>query len=157
MITLSRVKQATSEFIKVLRYGNSDVQTSEQSLPFGIDSKPIKETLAVHSTTGSSNESVILGYIMNILDKTDEGETYLYSMDSSGTIKGSLLIKKDGVIEINGNTDNAVRYLALNTAIQTFITNLNAKLTTGFAAVPFTWVPELLDISASKIDDIKTS
>ena len=157
MIVISRVKQAIDEFIKVLRYGKSDVQTADQVAPFGLDSKPIKDVLAVHSTTSSSNDSLILGYIIKLSNKTDEGETYFYSMDASGNIKANILLKKDGVIEINGNTDNAVRYAALNTAIQTFITNLNLKLTTAFATVPYTWVNEPLNISAAKIDDIKTS
>ena len=63
MIILSRVKQATSEFIKILRYGKDDVITSDQYGPFGFDSKPIKETMAAHATTGDKGESIVFGYL----------------------------------------------------------------------------------------------
>lgn len=155
MITLSRVKQATDAFIKVLRFGKSDVQTSEQAEPFGLHSKPIKEMLAAHAKTTNDSESLIIGYITKITNETDEGETLVYSMDSSGTIKGTIFLKDDGTIEVNGNTDNLVKYTGLNTPLQTFVTNLNSKLSVAFTALGYTWMPELLNISTAKCNTIK--
>jgi hypothetical protein len=161
MITLTRVKQATDAFIKVLRFGKSDVQTSDQATPFGIDSKPISNVLAVHSTTSSTNESIIVGYIMKVQGKTTAGETYIYSMDSSGTIKSNIYLRDDGKIAINGDTDNAVRYSSLNTGISNMAIDINtelAKIVACFSALgqTYTLVPIVPDISAAKIDDILT-
>jgi hypothetical protein len=156
MITLTRVKQATSQFIKVLRFGFSDVQTANNVAPWGVDSKPVKETLAVHVKTSQNSKGVIIGYVNNS-DKTNEGETRIYATNNAGVEVFSILLKNNGTVEFGGNTDNFVRYSELNSALQTFVTNLNSKLTTGFAAVPFSWVPETLNISASKISEIKTS
>lgn len=155
MITLTRVKQATSEFIKVLRYGKSDVQTSYNALPHGIDSKPVKNKIAIHATTGNKSESVILGYI-DKSDNTSEGELRLYATDSTGTEVFSMLFKNDGTVEFGGNTDYMIRYNALNTALQSFVNNLNKKLTTALEGIPYTWPGVSVDISGAKIEEIKT-
>jgi hypothetical protein len=63
----------------------------------------------------------------------------------------------ENFIEIDGSTDFMVRYLSLNTAMQTFITDLNAKLVTAFTGVGGSWPGTSLDISSAKIDEIKTS
>lgn len=155
MVILSRVKQATSEFIKILRYGKEDVQTSDQYLPFGIDSKPIKEQLAAQSTTKDRGSTVILGYKV-ISDITEEGETRIYSVDSNGDPAFDIILKTDGTCEIGGDLDNLIRFAALDTALQTFITDLNTKLTAAFTAVGGSWPGTSLDISGAKINEIKS-
>lgn len=155
MIILSRVKAATSEFVKILRYGKNDVQTSDQYLPAGIDSKPVKEQIAAQGMTTDKGETVILGYHIES-DKTNEGETRIFATDSDGNDVFDLLLKNDGTAEFGGNTDNLIRFLALDQGLQTFIADLNAKLATAFAAVPVAWPGTSLNISGAKIDEIKS-
>ena len=168
MITLSRVKQATAEFIKILRYGEKDVQTSDQYLPFGIDSKPIKEMLAAQARTGNSEDTVIFGYLVESAE-TEEGEIRLYSTDAEGAAQFYIKLLKTGTCEFGGDSDNLVRFSALETAynqlkqdFDDFISqtyNLHAHPT---AAVGAPSPPTLAgtsstgDISGAKIEEIKT-
>ena len=155
MIILSRVKAATSEFVKILRYGKDDVQTSDQYLPAGIDSKPVKEQVAAQSTTDDKGETAILGYRIES-DKTNEGEIRIFATDSDGNDVLDLLLKNDGTAEFGGNADNLIRFLALDNGLQSFITDLNAKLVTALTAVGGSWPGTSLDISGAKIDEIKS-
>lgn len=82
------------------------------------------------------------------------GEKKLYSYDS-GTIKAFINFLKSGIIEINGNNDFAVRFDALDTAIQTFITTLNALFATKLDASGQTPGTLTLDISAAKVEEVK--
>jgi len=154
MITLTRVKQATSEFIKVLRFGKNDIQTAEPILPHGVDSKPVKGAMAIHATTEETGSTAVLGYILHS-EKTEEGETRIYATDSDGTEVFDILLKNNGTCEFGGNTDFFVRYNALNSGLQSFVTALNANLTTVFTSVGGTWVTTLLNINSSKISNIK--
>jgi len=154
MITIARVKQATKNFIKVLRMGRNDVQTAYQSSGWGIDSKPVKNTLAIHVKTANKSESVVIGYI-NQSDKTNEGETRIYATNDAGVEVFSIYLKNNGTVEIGGNTDNAVKHAALNTSLQQFVLDVNTQLTTALALVPYTWVPVTLNISSAKVDDVK--
>ena len=155
MITFTKVKQAASIFIKVLRYGKSDVQTSEPILPPGIDSKPVKDAIAVHTTTHNNGDTAVLGYILHS-ETTQEGETRIFATDEDGAEVFDIFLKRDGTCEFGGNIDFFVRYNALNTSLQAFVTALNAQLVTLFLALDKTWVPLTLNISSSKIDNIKS-
>ena len=62
-------------------------------------------------------------------------------------------------IEINGNTKNFVTHAELNTALQTFITALNAHVHAVTAVGSPTGPPvplQSIDISASKTNTVKT-
>lgn len=154
MIAITRVKQAVNEFVKVLRYGRSDIKTAEYVNPAGIESKPVKDDIAVHAETSSDSLTVCLGYIRPS-ETVKPGETLIYSTDSDGVRVFEMYFKNDGTIEIGGNTENAVFYSALNSGLQTFINDLNAKLVTAFSAVGGSWPGTSLDITDSKNDDVK--
>lgn len=156
MITITTVNQAIKKFVKVLRYGNRDFQTAQQYLPSGIDSKPVIGAKAAHATTSNKTEPIILGYRIES-DKTNPGETRIFATNSAGVEIFQLLLKNNGTAEFGGNTDNLIRYLKLNEGLQAFITDLNSKLVTAFSGVGGSWPGTSLDISASKIDEIKTS
>ena len=156
MIILSRVKQATSEFIKILRYGKSDVQTSDQYLPFGIDSKPVKELVAAQATTNDKGETIVFGYLIRS-EATKEGETRIFATNAEGAEVFSVYFKNDGTCEFGGTADNFVRYLKLNEGMQNFVTDLNTKLVAAFTTLGGSWPGTSLDISGSKIDEIKSS
>lgn len=155
MIIFSRVRQAIGEFVKVLRYGSNDVQTAPQFLPFGIDSKPIKDALAAFVRSSNSEETAILGYLIQS-EETEEGETRIYSTNAAGTPVFFIKLLKDGTCQIGGNADFMVRFNALDTALQTFITDLNTKLVTALGAVGGSWPGTSIDISGAKIEEIKT-
>lgn len=155
--------------IKVLRKGNSDIQTPFEASPFGIDSNPLKDMIAVYGPTEEKGKTVIIGYI----DKNklaDIGETRLYSTDSDGNLRFYTWLKNDGTMEIGGNTKHMVRYEELETAFNqlktdfnTFITNYNSHVHTGVtvggSSTSFTVTPGVsssADISPAKIDEIKT-
>lgn len=156
--------------IKVLRKGKSDVQTPMESAPFGIDSNPIKDMIAVYGQTEEKGKTVIIGYI----DKNKlaaSGETRLYSIDNNGNLKTYVWLKNDGTMEIGGNTKHMVRYEELQTAfnqlkqdLNTFITIFNSHthtgVTIGVGSTSTTTTPgtsSSADISPAKIDNIKTS
>lgn len=160
MITLTRVKQATSEFIKVLRFGKNDVQTSEPVLPFGIDSKPIRETLGVHTNTSDLAATLILGYVYHS-ELTNEGETRIYCTDSNGIEQFYIYLKNDGTVEFNGNADNLIRFAALKTGLDNMVTGINSEFTKIQAAISsvggsYARVDINLNIDSAKINEIKT-
>ena len=148
-------------FIKVLRKGKSDVQTPMEAAPFGIDSNPIKDMIAVYGQTEEKGKTVIIGYV----DKNKlaaSGETRLYSTDNNGGLKTYVWLKNDGTMEIGGNTKHMVRYEELNTALQNFKTLMQTelgKIQTGIIAGGGSYTPGSLtiDVSPAKIDNIKTS
>ena len=159
MITLSRVKEATAEFIKVLRYGKSDVQTIEPILPAGIDSKPLKGDLAVHSNTNDRSDSVCLGYIWKS-ELTEPGELRIFARGADGSEKLFLYFKKDKTCEFGGDADNLIRYKKLDDELQSFKSKINTelgKIQTGIIAGGGSYTPTLttIDISAAKISEIK--
>jgi hypothetical protein len=155
MITIARVKQATKEFIKVLRFGRNDVITAEPVLPHGIDSKPVADTPGVHATTQNNDTTVMLGYILHS-EITKEGETRIYATDENGNEVFDIFLKRDGTCEFGGNSDFIVRYNALNTGLTSFVNTLNTALVTAFATVGYTWTPITLNISSAKVNNIKT-
>jgi len=161
MITIAKVLQATNEFVKVLRYGLSDVSTPEQALPFGIDSKPIKNKRAVVLNTARKGKNVTVGYLIQS-ELTESGETRIYSTDNDGIEKFYVQLFKDGTCEIGGDADNMVRYAPLNNNIQDFKNQIQAQLVliqTGIVGAGGAYTPGTLtvDISTSKIDEVKTT
>lgn len=155
MITIAKVKQAAAEFIKILRFGKDDVQTANQISSYGIDSKPKAEDTAVYASTSESGESVILGYVYTS-DITREGEIRIYS-------DNIYLHLKDGIAEFNGNSDNLIRYIPINSAMTKLSTDINIELTKIAAVLnsiipgSYTLIPISIDISTAKIDEIYTN
>ena len=158
--------------IKVLGLGTDDVQEVFQAAPYGDDSNPIKNMVAVMSETNDSGESVIVGYI-NKNQIAKAGEKRIFSTDSNGNVKMSLYLKNDGNAEFGGNSDNLVRfspldsgYLALRSDLNAFISVFNAHIhpfiglavgvpgATTPTATP--GAPSSASISGAKIDEIKS-
>ena len=172
MLVLTRVKQATKEFIKILRFGKDDVHTADSVTPHGIDSKPVKDALAIYARTNSSEQAVILGYLKNF-DKTSEGETRIFATDADGAEVFDIYLKKDGTCEIGGNSDFMVRFNKLkegfdqllsdhNDLVNAFNTHVHATAATGPPSPPTAVPPDIpatpsaASIDDSKIDEIKT-
>lgn len=157
---ISTAKDAAKRLlVKVRRYGKDDVQTPTQAAPYGIDSNPIAGMKAIYSPTTESGKNVIIGYI-NKDHLSDVGEVRLFSTDSNGALKTYVWLKKNGDIQLGGNTDNLVKYTPLNTSmeqLQLFITQQLALIATGIATGGGSYTPGVLDIdiSGSKVDKVK--
>lgn len=79
-----------------------------------------------------------------------EGDKYLYSKSEASYVR----ILSDGNIELNGNSDNAVRYADLNTALQSYVEAVNAALATKLDGSGSSGTLSL-DISGSKVNEVK--
>ena len=73
------------------------MQTSIEAMPYGVDSNPIKDMVAVYSETTGKGETVIIGYLNKNL-KAEVGEFRTFSTDSNGGRKVLYLAKKITVI-----------------------------------------------------------
>lgn len=156
--------------VKVLRYGKSDVQTPTQAAPYGIDSNPVKDMIAVYCATGVKGKPVVLGYL-NKDQLAGVGEIRFKSTDEDGAEQMYLWLKNDGTMEVGGDADFMVRYSALETAYNELQDDVNTlkQVFSAWAVVPSdggaalktaaaTWygTPLTSDISDAKIEEIKT-
>lgn len=161
MVVLSRVKDAVAEFVKILRFGKKDIKRADAVLPAGVDSKPVKNDLAIHANTGNDESTVCLGYIRTS-NKTNKGETCIYATDQDGNNRVfELYIKNNGDIHLGGNNDFAVRFNELEEGFNqlrdefdghshTYTPGSNAATTTiGNPS-------STASISDAKIDNIRT-
>ena len=161
-MNLGKVKEISKDFIKSLIYGKSDSRTAPQCLPHGIDSKPVKGAISVYCLTENKGKAVTLGYILPS-DKTNSGETRVFATDENGVEVFSILLKNNGDCEFGGNTDNMVRYAALNIGLTKQDAAINAELgkiaVAINAIVPKSYVvtPIVTNISMAKINNIKTN
>ena len=155
MITLSKFSDASIQFgkriLKVLEMG---AKTADESLPFGIDSVPVKGMSTIYGYTSNDAESVILG-VINESQEAESGEIRFYSMDENKAVKSTIYLKKDGTIEYNGNTYSMVRFEPLKTGLQNSDTDLNLELVKIQTAISllggtYTHIPVQTNIDTSK-------
>lgn len=130
-----------------------DIQTVEYMNPAGEDSIPPVNSRVLILKVGHAWK-IAIAASDSIDADMDEGEKKLYSQ-ASGVITAFIKLLNTGIIELNGNADFAVRYNALNTALQAFITDLNTKLVTAFTGVGGTWPGTSMDISGAKVEEVK--
>ncbi len=154
---------------KFLRFGLNDVQTAIQTAPYGMDSNPIKDMIAIYGATSEKGKPVIIGYI-NKNQLADVGEARIFSTDENGVLQTFIWLQNDGIMEIAGNVDNMVRFSDLETAFDELKTDFNALVAkynvhvhpgvvAGMASTLVTTstsTPSAADISGAKIDQIKT-
>lgn len=142
--------------------GKSDTRTAIQSTPYGIDSHPIKDMVAIYAKTELDGNEYIIGYL-NKDCLAAIGEMRVFSTNETGTLKAYTWYKNDGTQELNGNADNLVRWAALNTQLQNEVTAINVELTKISAAlnaiIPgiYTMQAITLNINTAKISDLKST
>ena len=156
--------------VKVSRLGRGDTQTPVQASPYGLDSNPIKDMMAVYDSNGTDGGTVIIGYLnKNSLAKPGEFRTF--ATDANGNLKFYTWMKDDGTMEIGGNTNFAVKYNELlleYNKTKAYITTLKSA-TRNLAVVLDAIVPgtslafdaimstaQLGDFTQAKNDKIKT-
>lgn len=162
----SEINDDKERIIKVLRLGKDDVQTTSESMPFGVDSNPVKDLIAVYAKSSANGENVIIGYL-NQNQKAKEGEIRIFSTDNDGVEKTYLYLKNNGTIEIAGDADNMVRFSKLKEGFDQLKSDFNNFVTafnshqhpeTGATTAPPTspGSSSNASIDDSKIDEIKT-
>jgi hypothetical protein len=119
----------------------------------GDDSPPLPEDRVFIVKKDGSGEYAIVGVLAKS-QGAEPGEKKLYSRDANGNTKGLIYIKKDGTIELNGNTDFAVSYNDLNLALQTFKTAINVLFATKLDGGGTTGTLTL-DLSGAKVEKVK--
>jgi len=160
MITFAKIKSATFELGKrILKFEEFGAKTASESMPFGIDSNPIENMIAIHSTTSNNAESVIIGYI-NKNQIAEIGESRLYSLDANGALKAFIYCKNDGILLLNGDSYSGVRYEPLKSGLDNQNNLINAELlkiqtaiTTLGGSYALTQVS--IDVTTSKSETIK--
>lgn len=161
MITLAKFSESFLEKGKrILKFLEFGAKSGNESAPFGYDGNPLKDTMAIHAKTSNNSENVIIGYI-NDNQKADIGEVRIYSLDSNKSLKSFIWLKKDGSIELNGNTYSLVKYEPLETAIKKHDTDINvelAKISAAISSLGGAYAPQQINtnISNSKAKNIKT-
>ena len=156
---LSKVKQAIPAFVKLLVFGKKDVRTAEQYLPHGFDSKPVKEAVALYADTSNNGELAVVGYLIKS-EETNEGESRMYSTNSSGEEQIFIKLTNNGRIQLGGDAHNAVRFTPLNNELNDLQTRLNSEFTkiqTAIASLGGTYARQSvnIDISAAKVDEVE--
>lgn len=111
--------------VKFLRMGKSDVQECIEVSPYGTDSNPIKDMVALYTPTGETGKNAIIGYI-NKERLTKPGEYRIFSTDENGALQTYVWLHDDGTMEIGGDADNMVRFSELETAFNQLKDDHNA-------------------------------
>lgn len=165
MLALTKIISTEFDNLKRLvakfrRFGLSDVQTSIEAGPYGMDSNPIADMIAVYAPTSQVGETVIVGYI-NKNRLAEIGENRLFSTDAQGNLKTFLWLKNDGTIQLGGTADNVVRFAPLNNELQDLASFINGELQSiaaGITSAGGSYTPGTLqiDISDAKVEQIKT-
>jgi hypothetical protein len=165
MLAISKLNSTSFDnlqrrIVKVLRFGQNDVQSPIESAPYGHDANPVKDMVAVYGETREQGKTVIVGYI-NVNQLAEVGENRLYSTNSQGQLQTYIWLKANGDILLGGDADNSVRYSPLSSELTAFKNSLQTelvKIQTGLSGVGGVYTPGTLtiDISQAKIEEIKT-
>lgn len=123
-INSSSIDDFKRRVVKLLRKGKSDVQTCIEVAPYGVDSSPIKDMVAIYAPTGINGQAVVVGYL-NKNQKAETGEFRTFATDENGSEIFYTWMKKNGTIEIGGDADYAVKYSKLEQAFNQLKTDIN--------------------------------
>lgn len=159
--------QKTFRWLKFKKASN----TSEavQIAPFGDDSNPPNDYKGLHSYTSNPSYPVILGYF-NRNSSVSQGEKKIFSVKNDGTISTYVYCKADGILELGGNTNFAVKYIeakaeldklktTVNNLITAYNTHVHSGVTTGggvSGVTASTATSNASDFSQLKNEKIKT-
>jgi len=160
-ITLSKTKGSILDSIgrRIYKIFEIGAKTAKECAPFGIDSSVPDEFTAIFAKTSNIGESVVIGYIQrNQLAAV--GETRMFSLDPDGNLSAFVWAKNDGSLQLNGDAFTAVRFAALQTALNAEVQLINVelgKIAAGIATAGGSYVvtPITLDISAAESPDVK--
>lgn len=152
--TIGKNKNSSEDVVllQVRLRDDKDIQTIEYMTPPGDDSIPPNGAKVIILQVSPSYK-VAIANRDKITPTVGAGEKMIYSQ-ASDAVAAFIKLLNTGIIELNGNSDFAVRFNALQSAINTFIGLLNTALSTkldgGGAAGTLT-----LDISSAKVNEVK--
>jgi len=111
-------------------FTETDVKTVELVSQHGEDVNPPTGARVVTINLSDSYE-VGIAVSDNIIPEVDPGEKEIYSTDALGLLKKARVkLGDDGVVTANQGVNSAVSYAALNAALQTLVTAINATFAT---------------------------
>ncbi len=128
--------------------------------PAGDDSPPLDDDRIALMKIDGSGKWIAVGVLMKS-DSAEPGEKKLYSRDANGNVKAEIYLKKDGVMELNGNADFAVAFndlkIQFNELKTAFNTHTHIYIPGTLATVPTaTALPQsAADIDQAKISEVK--
>lgn len=152
--------------VKTLR-GKSDAQEILQASPFGVDSNPVKDMVAIYAPSAKDGKSYVIGYIQKN-QLADVGELRNYSTDDEGNVKFYIHLKNDGTALFNGDDDHLVRHSEMKKGFDELKQDLNQHIseafnlhthleTGGTTSVPSVMgLPSTASVDDAKIDEMKT-
>lgn len=167
-VTISSTIETLYREVKVLLYRKSGARTAAQVAPFGIDSAPPKDMIAIYAETENKGQKVILGYLNRNL-AADDGETRFYSLKADGSLSQTIWLRNDGTMEIGGSANFMVRFNQLKAGFDQLKSDHNALVTafnshvhagSGVIPTPGVGIPapaSIASIDTAKITEIKTS
>jgi hypothetical protein len=157
---LSSVIRGTRRIVQVSLFKKA--REIPQALPYGVDSAPVREMVAVYANTADMGNSVIVGYVYK--DAVAEvGSIRLYSEN------GYVYLRANGNLELLGDSKHMVRYEELETGFNslkqsvtdlTLLFNAHVHVTVTSLGTPTpptpTAIPPTATITGAKINEIKT-
>lgn len=150
------VKRRVLKFLRNSR----NAETATDASPFGYDAGPLKDMRAIYMPSGEKGKDVIVGYL-NANLKAAEGEVRLFSLDANGNQSTFVWLHNNGIIDLGGTADNAVRYAKLNDAVTQHNAQVVAelgKIATAIGSLGGAYTPGTVtfNIAQAKINEIKT-
>jgi len=128
-----------------------DIQSIELMTPPGDDSVP-PEGAKVTILRVSENYKIAIAQSDDITPEMGEGEKKIYSQ-AGGAQKAYTKWLDDGIIELNGNNDFAVRFNALKTGFDNLVSDHNTHTHPANGSPPS--VLSTASIDSSKVDEVK--
>lgn len=145
---------------------SEDVQTIELVTQAGQDINPPDGSIVFINKVGDAWK-IAVAVNDNIAPSMNEGEQKIYSSNSGG-IQAFINFLNTGILEINGNSDFAVRFNALEIGFNQLRTDFNTFITTvhdlhshptapaGPVSVPsILGTPSTASIASAKINTVK--
>lgn len=143
--------------LQVAITSEKDIQTVEYFTQPGQDDNPAIDSAVTVFSVGEAYK-IAIACNDGVAAAMKSGEKKLYSLDGLGSVVAFINLLSTGDIEIQGNNDFAVRYNALNTALQSMIIAINAETAKIAAALPVyggTRSPVAQSFTPAKIDEVK--
>lgn len=137
-----------------------------------IDFNPVKNMKPIYAKTGNNSEPIVIGYMLkSAIDDLNTGEGAFYSVNDSEVPQAIVKARKNGNLEVNGDSDFMVRYSKLEEAynqlksdLDSLVSSYNSHVHPGVtsggsstAPTPTQGSPSTGNITGAKIDNVLTN
>jgi len=142
---------------------DGDMRTVELIAQSGQDENPADECrVYVIDVINENNYMIAVAVSDDLASEVDPGEKEIYSTDSPATTKKARVkFNGDGVLDLNGNSDFAVRFNTLKTEFDKLKADYNSH-THAYLPGPGSSIPTatplpqtVADITGAKVDEVK--